>query len=271
MKRRGLFVIATLATVLGLLVGACAPAAAPASPTATPAPTKPAPAPTPNQAPSPTLAPERPAPTPSPVQRTAPTSPPKAPLAAESPKYGGVLNLVLREDPPHLDMHLDSIGSMLMALSPNYSLLVQFDPKEPEKVVPDLAERWEISPDGKVYTFYLRKGVRFHDGTPVTAKDVSFTFNNIVFPPKGVRSKHQAFFTALEKVEAVDDYTVRMTTKFPQASFISMVAIPFAFIYSNPYYQAKGDMRKNVMGSGPFKFKNYARGVSFEVERNSDY
>ena len=168
-------------------------------------------------------------------------------------------------------MHQESLALMLIPLAPNYSLLVQLDPKDPEKVIPDLAERWEVSPDGKTYTFYLRKGVKYHDGTPLTAEDVAFTFNNIAFPPKDLRSKQQPFFAALEKVEAIDDYTVRMVTKYAQASFLQMVALPYNFIYSKRFYQAKGDMTKNVMGSGPYKLKGYDRGVAFEVTKNPDY
>ncbi|MDP2954237.1 MAG: ABC transporter substrate-binding protein, partial [Chloroflexota bacterium] len=205
------------------------------------------------------------------IKPATPTAAPATAPAAEKPRYGGVLHLVNRDDLRSLDMHQESVALMLIPLSPNYSLLMQLDPKDPEKVIPDLAERWEVSPDGKTYTFYLRKGVKFHDGTPLTATDVKFTYDNIAFPPKGLRSYQQPFFEALDKVEVVDDYTVRMVTKYIQASFLQMVALPYNFIYSKRFYQAKGDMTKDVMGSGPYKLKSYDRGVAFEVVKNPDY
>lgn len=160
---------------------------------------------------------------------------------------------------------------LLMPLGPTYSLLVQNDPLHETKIVPDLAERWEVSPDGKTYTFYLRKGVNFHNGTPLTAADVKFSFERMVWPPKDIRSPRQSYYQALDRIELVDDYTIRMITKYPQASFLQMVAEPRAFIYSKSFVEAKGDMKKDDMGSGPFKFKEYMRGVSFKVVRNPDY
>ncbi|MDP2952302.1 MAG: ABC transporter substrate-binding protein, partial [Chloroflexota bacterium] len=160
---------------------------------------------------------------------------------------------------------------MLMALRPSYSLLVQLDPKEPEKVIPDVAERWEVSPDGKTYTFYLHKGVKFHDGTPATSADVKVSFDRIARPPKGIRSPRSGYFLALERIETPDERTVKFHLKYPQASFLAMVASPFNWIYPEHILKEKGDMTKDVVGTGPFKLKEYSRGVSWKLVKNPDY
>jgi len=74
---------------------------------------------------------------------------------AGNPRSGGVLTVRIDGDPPHFDIHQASTSSVLWPLAPCYNLLVQYDPQDPDKIIPDLAERWEVSPDGKVYTFYL--------------------------------------------------------------------------------------------------------------------
>jgi peptide/nickel transport system substrate-binding protein len=83
-------------------------------------------------------------------------SAPETPRPAQGPRYGGVLTVRVDGDPPHFDIHQASTSSVLWPLAPCYNLLVQFDPQDPDRVIPDLAERWDISPDGKNYTFYLK-------------------------------------------------------------------------------------------------------------------
>src|SRR5262249_13742492 len=80
--------------------------------------------------------------------------------AGESPKYGGVLTQDIFADPPHFDLHQSETITALLPLAPCYSRLIQPDPLDVDKLIPDLAERWDISKDGKVYTFHLRRGVK---------------------------------------------------------------------------------------------------------------
>ncbi|MDP2952663.1 MAG: ABC transporter substrate-binding protein, partial [Chloroflexota bacterium] len=142
---------------------------------------------------------------------------------------------------------------------------------DPTKIVPDLAERWEVSPDGKVYTFYLNKKAKFHDGKPTTSADVKASFERQIWPPKGINSPRQGLYQAVEKLEASDDYTIRFTLRYPQASFPAILTIPMNWIFPKHLLDAKGDMRKDILGTGPFKLKEYVRGVAFEVVRNPDY
>ena len=109
---------------------------------------------------------------------------------------------------------------------------------------------------GTEYTFKIRKDVKFHDGTPLTAHDVKATFDKIIFPPKGVPSSRKAFFMMVDSVTAPDAYTVVFTLKFPSGAFIPSVATPFNFIYSKKDLDTHGYEwhKKNVNGSGAYKF-----------------
>ena len=192
--------------------------------------------------------------------------------AQETPRRGGVLLAVIGADPPTLDPHQEGTFATLQVVAPLYSTLLQIDPYSYPKVIGDLATDWKISPDGLIYTFKLRPGVRFHDGSPLLAADVKASYDKIVFPPSGVRSIRKSAYAAIASVEAPDPGTVVFKLKYPSASLIDNLASPWNVIY--PKAQLDKDPNhflKNVMGSGPFKFKAYTRGATFEGERNPDY
>jgi peptide/nickel transport system substrate-binding protein len=135
-----------------------------------------------------------------------------------------------------------------------------------------VATEWKIAPDGLTYTFKIRQGIRFHDGSQLTAADVKATYDKIVFPPEGVRSVRKIAYTPVERIEAPDPGTVAFKLKFPSASLLANLASPWNVIYPKKYLDKDPNYFKaNVVGSGPFKFKNYARGSTFEGERNPDY
>ncbi|MER3450597.1 MAG: peptide ABC transporter substrate-binding protein, partial [Chloroflexota bacterium] len=102
--------------------------------------------------------------------------------AAETPRYGGVLTVRLDADPAHFDLHQHVSYTVLWPVAACCNQLVQFDPLDHTKLIPDLAERWEVSPDGKVYTFQLKRGVKFHHGKPFKAEDVKASFERIIWP-----------------------------------------------------------------------------------------
>jgi peptide/nickel transport system substrate-binding protein len=157
-------------------------------------------------------------------------------------------------------------------VAPLYSTLLQIDPFGYPKIIGDLATEWKIAPDGLSYTFKIRPGVKFHDGSPLTAIDVKASYDKIVFPPPGVRSVRKTSYSAVAAVEAPDPTTVVFKLKFPSASLLENLASPHNVIYPKKYLDKDPNhFKNNVVGSGPFKFKAYTRGATFEGERNPDY
>jgi len=192
--------------------------------------------------------------------------------ATETPRRGGVLLVAIGADAPSLDPHQEQTFAVLQPVAPLYSTLLQIDPQSYPNVIGDVASEWKISPDGLTYTFKIHPGIKFHDGSLLTAADVKATHDKIVFPPQGVRSIRKHWYSAVSSIEAPDSSTVVFKLKFPSASLLANLASPWNVIYPKKYLDKDPNYFKaNVMGSGPFKFKNYTRGSTFEGERNPDY
>ena len=197
---------------------------------------------------------------------------PAAVQAAETPRRGGILLAAIAADAPSLDPHQEQTFATIEMVAPLYSTLLQMDPLQYPKIIGDAASEWKIAADGLTYTFKLRPGIRFHDGAPLTAADVKATYDKIVFPPQGVRSIRKNAYTAVASIEAPDPSTVTFKLKFPSASLLANLASPWNVLYPKKYLDKDPNYFKaNVMGSGPFKFKAYTRGSTFEGERNPDY
>ena len=195
-----------------------------------------------------------------------------AATAADTPRRGGVLLAVIGADPPSLDPHQESTFANIELVAPLYSTLLQLDPYDYPKIIGDLATEWKISPDGLTYTFKIHPGVKFHDGSPLTSADVKASYNKIIFPPQGVRSVRQNAYTAVAQVEAPDPTTVVFKLKFPSASLLANLASPWNVIFPKSYLDRDPNYFKtHAIGSGPFKFKGYTRGSTFEGERNPAY
>src|SRR3989441_1701955 len=201
------------------------------------------------------------------------------PAAAQQPKRGGVLRMAEREA-PSLDPHLSVSFLTHSYISLVYSQLVRF-PYGPEQqhstdfsIVPDLAERWTASKDGTVYTFHLRKGVKFHakppvNGREVTADDVKYSLERFM-AKSGFRSR----FDPVQSIDAVDRYTVRVTLKEPFAPFLNHLAnSTYTAILPREVEQKFGDFNRPeaVIGTGPFVLKSYDKGVRLVFERNPDF
>ncbi|MCX5919337.1 MAG: ABC transporter substrate-binding protein, partial [Deltaproteobacteria bacterium] len=174
--------------------------------------------------------------------------------------------------PPSYDAHRESTYAVIHPIAPHYSLLLKFDQKNYPKVVGDLAESWTISADSKTYTFKIRKGVKFHDGSLLTSKDIKASYDRIVFPPTGIVSARKAFYDVVEKIEAPDDHTVVFRLKRPSASFMISLASPWNWIYKADIL-AKDPRwyEKNVMGSGAFKFVEYVTGSHWVGKKHEGY
>ena len=197
---------------------------------------------------------------------------PSAVQGAETPRRGGVLLAVIGADAPSLDPHQESTFATLQMVAPLYSTLLQIDPSSYPKIIGDAASEWKIAPDGLTYTFKIHQGIKFHDGSPLTAADVKATYDKIVFPPDGVRSVRKNAYSAVTGIEAPEPGTVVFKLKFPSASLLDNLASPWSVIYPRKYLDKDPNYFKtNVMGSGPFKLKSYTRGSTFEGERNPEY
>src|SRR5881396_1220129 len=197
---------------------------------------------------------------------------PAAGQATGTPRRGGILLAAIAADAPSLDPHQETTFATIELVAPLYSTLLQIDPLSYPKIIGDLAAEWKIAPDGLTYTFKIRPGIRFHDGSPLTAIDVKATYDKIVFPPEGVRSIRKNAYGAIASVEAPDPTTVVFKLKFPSASLLGNLASPWNVIYPKKYLDRDPNyFKSNVVGSGPFKFKSYTPGSTFEGERNPDY
>jgi len=197
--------------------------------------------------------------------------------AEETPKRGGTLTYMIPADaPPSFDGHKESTYATVHAFAPFYSLLIRINPANPSSttdIVCDLcAEMPQPTDGGKTYTFKIRQGVKFHDGSPLTAADVAASLNEIMFPPAGVLSARAGTYLMVDKVEAPDPSTVVIRLKFPTGAFLPALANPFNWIYEKKILdQDPHWYEKNVMGSGPFKFAGYETGQSVKGVRNPDY
>src|SRR5436190_5764464 len=196
---------------------------------------------------------------------------------AEAPKRGGTLTFMIPADaPPSFDGHQEGTFAMLHATAPFYSTLTRVNPENPSSTTDFVCDLCTDMPqptdDGKTYTFKLRDGVKFHDGSPLTSADVAASWEHIIHPPQGVLSVRQSWYTMVDKVEAPDPTTVVFRLKFATSAFIPALADPFTFIYKKAILdQDPRWYEKNVLGSGPFKFAEYETGQAIKGVRNPDY
>lgn len=151
-----------------------------------------------------------------------------------------------------------------------YSPLVRLNPEGGDEIQPAVAESWEISKDGKTYVFHLRRGLKFSDGTPVTAEDVKWSLDNNASEKVDVEMSSVA--AGYKSTTIVDPQTVRVELSEPIAAFLYDLAIFPAMILPKKEVQAQGEaFWKHPAGAGPFKVKEYATGDHLTLERNPYY
>lgn len=241
----------------------------------------------PTPAPSPTTAPKpaAPAPTVAPVGTAAVAQPTAAPAAKPvslrapeaNPKRGGVLRVAGPSTIPHWDVYA-GIG-WPMNVWHMYNGLVRLNLNDGLRtIVPDLADKWEISQEGRVYTFTLKEGVKFHDGTVLSSEDVVATFNKVLNPPQGIISTFKDYVAYVDKVEPVDKLTVKFTLKQATPYFLEILTGGSCQNFGFPIYNKKTieannyDLRKIVPpGTGPFRLKEMRANEKIVYERNPDY
>ncbi len=197
---------------------------------------------------------------------------------AQTPKYGGVLHLMQREELPQgLSIHETSTIATVWPASPCFNNLVYFDPMKPaetmDSIVGELAERWSWQDNYRNLVFFLRKGVKWHDGQPFTSRDVKFTFDVVREAPDASTklrlNPRKDWYANVEAIEAADPHTVVFRLKRPQPSILMMLASGQSPVY--PAHVPLAEQRNRCVGTGPFKFKEWRRGEFVEYVRNPDY
>lgn len=161
-----------------------------------------------------------------------------------------------------------------------YESLVRVDAKDDPRyeIVPQLAERWEISADGRVYTFHLRRDVHWHDGSAFSARDVIATLDKVLDPQTRAAST-RADFEELERYQASDDYTVLLTWKRPYFLVLDVLAdLPIQpahhiqqLLPAQYNEAAKNPLNRAPIGTGPFKFVRWDSHAKIALERNPTY
>lgn len=190
---------------------------------------------------------------------------------AQAPKKGGTVHAVVQPEPPMLMLGLNQNGPTNMVASNIYESLLRFDEKlNPQ---PSLAKSWEVSPDAKTYTFRLQEGVKWHDDKPFSADDVVFTLDKFL---REVHPRWRPLANAqVEKIEKVDDLTVRIMLKQPFGPLLLAMEASFTPMIPRHIYEGT-DFRANPanntpIGTGPFKLKEWRKGSFIHLVRNEDY
>ena len=192
---------------------------------------------------------------------------PLAGAADMAEKQGGELLVGLRQEIGNLDPHLATSFSSFRVIAVMYEGLLRHD--EDGALEPALASDWEISEDGKTYTFYIRKGVKFHDGSELTAEDVKASFNRIMDPDLG--SPQASRLQKIEKMEVTGEYEIEMTLSSKFAPFLNKVSGPGRAIVPKSVFEEGKNLKKQVLGTGPFTLSNWVPGEQIVLEKNGDY
>lgn len=183
------------------------------------------------------------------------------------PKPGGILRVGLTADPAELDPHKTNLTAAWHVIEHVYNGLVTTNPAlEP---VPNLAESWDISEDGRTYTFHIRQGVLFHNGRELVADDVKYSYERVLDPETA--SPAAADLASAESIEVVDDYTVEITLEAADSSFLAKLMGSSLAIVPQEVVEAEGDLMNTMVGTGPFKFVEYVPNSMLVVEANPDY
>jgi len=243
-----------LLTILLTLVVACA--RAPEAPPATAVPTA---APTPAAAAKPTV----------PASAATPTNAPAAaPKTATTTASGTELVIGKDQEAPGLDPAKNPAQAATRVFDLMYSRLTRLDANM--RPQPDLAQTWDISPDGKTYTFHLRQGVKFHNGRELTSADVKYTYERIINPDTASIAK--SFFDPIDHIDAPDPSTVRIVLKEPNTPFLVNTAATWAGIVAREVVDANGgDLNKVDAGSGPFMLQEWTPDTRTVLVRNPNY
>jgi len=176
-------------------------------------------------------------------------------------------------DPRGLDPAMVDDGESAKVIVNVYDTLVKYKADSTE-IEPSLATEWSSSPDGKEWTFKLRSGVKFHDGTPFNAEAVKFSVDRQLPPQRTDAMPYASFvYGAVKEVQVVDENTVKFILTDPYAPFLANLAMAMAAPIVSPAAVKKygADFNSNPVGTGPYKFIKWDKGQQIALERNDDY
>ncbi len=186
-------------------------------------------------------------------------------------------------DPPTLDPHLTTDATSARIIVEVFGGLVTIDREL--HIVPDLAERWDVSDDGRVYVFHLRRDAKFHDGSPVTAQDVQWSLERVTNPLTespvvdqylgdivGVKEKVAGDSTSISGVRVIDDNTLEITIDEAKSYFLAKLTYPTGFVLDKENVEANPrSWFREPNGTGPFRLQEYVVGETLLLGRNENY
>ena len=195
--------------------------------------------------------------------------------AASAQKNGGILKISFFDNPASMSLHEEATGAALRPMMGVFNNLVMYDQhvaqNSMQTIIPDLAEGWAWSEDGKELTLKLRRGVEWHDGQPFTAKDVKCTWDLLL----GIASEklrvnpRKTWYLNLDRVTTNSDYEATFHLKRPQPAFLALLAAGWSPVY--PCHVSTKEMRTRPIGTGPFKFVEFKPNEVVRTARNPNY
>jgi peptide/nickel transport system substrate-binding protein len=195
--------------------------------------------------------------------------------SAAEPKQGGILRMYHRDSPGSASIHEEATYSTNIPFMPVFNNLVIYKQdvaqNSMDSIVPDLAESWAWSSDGKTLDFKLRQGVKWHDGKPFTSNDVKCTFDMVMgkSPQKFRKNPRKSWYDQVADVTTKGDFEVAFNLKRPQPALLALLASGYTPIY--PCHVTPAEMRTHPIGTGPFKFVEFKANESIKLVRNPDY
>ena len=192
-----------------------------------------------------------------------------AAVAQDAPRQGGEMIVTYKDDVSTLDPAIGYDWQNWSIIKSLFDGLMDYKPGTMD-LVPDLAESYEIAPDGLTYTFKLRPGVKFHNGRELVAEDIKYSIERVLDP--ATQSPGAGFFGSIAGIEAPDPQTIVFKLSRPDATFLHVMAINFAHAVPKEEVEKYGaDFGKHPVGTGAFKLADWTLGQQLVLERNPDY
>jgi peptide/nickel transport system substrate-binding protein len=194
-----------------------------------------------------------------------------------TPKRGGVFRYGVLSAPAHFDVHQSGTAANMCTQGCMYDNLIRRDPRDSgQTIIPDLAHSWEVSADKKTYTFFLRKGVKFHDGGEFSAEGVKATYQRIIWPPAGVSIPRTPLFAAVSEINVRDPYVIefKLSEARPEKFMLGAFASGWNIIVRKKTLEEHNYNLRQVMnypGTGPFRHVKRVDKEVWVMERNPDY